>query len=91
MKDVVICVKSRGGDKQPSIRESPNEETLPLMWKHVAEYIGYNELTLGSETSQYQEEKKIIMIPLVVASEKGKAQTHLSVTYSDVLVLPRLN
>ena len=31
--------------------------------------------TLGTETSKYQEEKKIIMIPQVVASEKGKAQT----------------
>ena len=29
--------------------------------------------TLGTETSKYQEEKKIIMIPQVVASEKGKA------------------
>ena len=31
--------------------------------------------TLGSETSQYQEEKKTIVIPLVAASEKGSAQT----------------
>ena len=30
-------------------------------------------LTWGSETSQYPEEKKIIMIPLVVASERGTA------------------
>ena len=30
--------------------------------------------TLGTETSKYQEEKKIIMIPQVVASEKGIAQ-----------------
>ena len=30
--------------------------------------------TLGTETSKYQEEKKIIMIPQVVASEKGQAQ-----------------
>ena len=33
------------------------------------------EHTLGSETSQYQEEKKTIVIPLVAASEKGGAQT----------------
>jgi hypothetical protein len=31
--------------------------------------------TQGTETSKYLEEKKIIMIPQVVASEKGKAQT----------------
>jgi hypothetical protein len=31
--------------------------------------------TLGTETSKYQEEKKTIVIPQVVASEKGTAQT----------------
>ena len=31
--------------------------------------------TLGSETSQYQEEKRLISIPLVAASETGGAQT----------------
>ena len=31
--------------------------------------------TLGSETSQYQEEKRPTGIPLVAASETGKAQT----------------
>ena len=31
--------------------------------------------TLGSETSQYQEEKRTIVIPLVAASETGGAQT----------------
>ena len=31
--------------------------------------------TLGSETSQYQEEKKKIFISRVAASEKEKAQT----------------
>ena len=35
----------------------------------------HRELTLGSETSQYQEENKPIGIPLVAASEKGEAQT----------------
>src|SRR5216117_830583 len=33
------------------------------------------EQTLGSETSQYQEENKPIGIPLVAASETGVAQT----------------
>ena len=32
-------------------------------------------LTRGTETSQYPEEKKITMIPQVVASERGGAQT----------------
>ena len=33
------------------------------------------EQTLGSETSQYREEKRTIVIPLVAASETGGAQT----------------
>ena len=35
----------------------------------------YAEQTLGSETSQYQEEKRPTGIPLVAASETGEAQT----------------
>ena len=33
------------------------------------------ERTQGTETSKYLKEKKSIEIPLVVASERGKAQT----------------
>ena len=33
------------------------------------------EQTSGSETSQYREEKRTIVIPLVAASETGGAQT----------------
>jgi hypothetical protein len=33
------------------------------------------EPTRRTETSKYPQEKKIIMIPRVVASEKGRAQT----------------
>jgi hypothetical protein len=33
------------------------------------------ELTQGTETSKYLEEKKTIVIPLVVAIERGSAQT----------------
>ena len=40
-----------------------------------AEKIGTHEQTLGSETSQYQEEKKENSIPRVVASESGAGQT----------------
>src|SRR5260221_10824757 len=39
------------------------------------EYIGANERTEGSETSQYLEEKKTNVIPRVVASESGTGQT----------------
>ena len=34
------------------------------------------ELTWRTETSKYPEEEKIIMIPKVVASEIGRAQTN---------------
>ena len=37
----------------------------------LAEHIGKKEASGGSETSQYPEEK--IIIPLVAASERGKA------------------
>ena len=35
--------------------------------------------TLGSETSQYQEEKKKIFISVVAASEKEEAQTCVAI------------
>ena len=41
----------------------------------LAEYIGLGKLTRRTETSQYPEEKKTIVIPLVGASERGLAQT----------------
>ena len=39
------------------------------------EYIGRWKTTQGSEPSQYLQEKKTIVIPLVAASERGTAQT----------------
>lgn len=72
MKDVVACDKLRGGGKQPLIRRFLNEETHLSIQVLISEYIGYEERTWGSETSQYPEEKKIIMIPKVVASEIGR-------------------
>ena len=36
-----------------------------------------SELTRGTETSKYPQEKKIKMIPKVVASEMGLAQTNI--------------
>ena len=39
------------------------------------EYIGSEEGTRGIETSQYPEERKTTVTPLVAASEKGRDQT----------------
>ena len=41
----------------------------------MTESIGHEEGTRGTETSKYPQEKKITMIPPVVASERGTAQT----------------
>ena len=41
----------------------------------TAEYIGGEKATQGSEPSQYLQEEKTIVIPLVAASERGLAQT----------------
>ena len=41
----------------------------------LAEYIGLRGLTEGTETSKYLEEEKTTVIPLVAASERGRAQT----------------
>jgi hypothetical protein len=38
-----------------------------------SEHIGPVEGTRGTETSQYPEEEKATAIPLVVASERGRA------------------
>jgi hypothetical protein len=72
MKDVVSCDKLRGAAHKRYIRRFPNgttqhtEGVLSIaIWKS----------TLWTETSKEEEEKKIIMIPWVVASEKGRAQT----------------
>ena len=44
--------------------------------------------TRGTETSHYPEEKKITMILLVVASERGKAQTGVVTAISGVVGPP---
>ena len=41
----------------------------------IAEYIGDAKTTQGSEPSQYLQEEKTRVIPLVAASERGTAQT----------------
>ena len=73
MKDVVACDKLRGGGKQPLIRRSLNGETHPLCGYLLAEYIGFERRTRGTETSKYPEEKKSTEIPSVAASERGPA------------------
>ena len=42
---------------------------------HQDEYIVLNELTQGTETSKYLEEKKSYEIPSVAASERGTGKT----------------
>ena len=54
------------------IRGYPNGVTRQK--KILSQCFGI-ELTRGTETSKYPEEKKIKMIPKVVASEMGLAQT----------------
>jgi hypothetical protein len=46
----------------------------------LTEYIGLGKRTRGTETSQYLQEKKSTEIPLVVASERGRAQHVYHVT-----------
>ena len=70
MKDVISCDKPRGGAKYPMIRGSLNGATH---WKQF-QYLN-EELTWGSETSQYPEEKKSNETPKVAASEMGRGQT----------------
>ena len=41
----------------------------------IPEYIGNGGHTRGTETSKYPEEEKETSIPLVAASETGRAQT----------------
>ena len=73
--------------KHPLTRGCPNGETLPGKTRQrPAEYIGGCEPTQGSEPSQYLEEEKTTVIPLVAASERGAAQTQLSFEISDLEV-----
>ena len=72
MKDVVSCDKLRGAAHKRYIRRFPNGTTRHTEGVSSA---SRRKSTLGTETSKYQEEKKTIVIPQVVASEKGTAQT----------------
>jgi hypothetical protein len=74
MKDVVSCDKPRlgannlkAGDFRMGKPVSINIDSSP------GEYIAREKPTKGTETSKYLQEKKTIVIPLVVASERGRA------------------
>ena len=54
------------------IRKCPNGET-----HMVEDHVPAREVTRGTETSKYPEEKRTIVIPRVVASESGRALKYL--------------
>ena len=58
----------------PEISEWGNPIEQPSI---TSQRNGREEQTSGSKTFQYREEKRPIGIPLVAASETGKAQTQL--------------
>ncbi len=72
MKDVISCDKLRVGANNHLIRRFPNGAT-----RHVEDmtFRVIGKRTRRTETSKYPEEKKTIVIPLVVAIERGIAQT----------------
>jgi hypothetical protein len=71
MKDVVSCDKLRRAAHKRYILRFPNGTT-----RYVEDIALEREPTRRTETSKYPEEKKITMIPWVVASEMGRAQTY---------------
>ena len=70
MKDVASCDKPRGAASEHRSGDfrmgKPDGGNTPSPER---------ELTQGTETSKYLEEKKSIEIPKVAASERGRAQT----------------
>ena len=68
--------KSPGELSSELSRGFPNEATHPSKRRILpAQHIGRVEVSGGTETSKYPEEKKQTCIPLVVASERGTAKT----------------
>ena len=67
---MVSCDKAGGAAHKRYIPAFPNGTT-----RHVEDMTLEREPTPRTETSKYREEKKTIVIPKVVASELGKAQT----------------
>jgi hypothetical protein len=62
--------KSTGSCRWASIRGNPNGATPQAGGLRTARWR-----TRGTETSKYPEEEKTIVMPQVVASERGTAQT----------------
>ena len=62
--------KAAGIGTYKLIRRYPNGAT-----QHVEDMLSVRRRTRRTETSKYPEEKKTKVIPLVVASERGEAQT----------------
>ena len=73
MKDVISCDKLRGGANNLRSEDLRMGKPDTLKTYHPV----YRRLTQGTETSKYLEEKKTIVIPIVAASELGRAQTNL--------------
>src|SRR5438477_11773261 len=73
-KDVAACDKPREVGKQTLIRGFLNAETRRSEPPSpIAECIGDEERTWGTETSKYPQEKKETSIPSVAASESGNS------------------
>ena len=71
MKDVISCDKLRvGANNLLSVDFRMGQPSRLKTWNP-----GNGKLTRGTETSKYPEEEKTIVIPQVVASERGTAQT----------------
>ena len=70
MKDVVSCEKLRGGASNP--RSADIRMGQPGAGNAASPRLS-GEQTRGSETSKYPEEQKEKSIPLVAASEAGRA------------------
>ena len=64
--------KATGISTQELIRRYPNGAT-----HYIEDIVPEMGQTRRTETSKYPEEKKTIVIPLVVASERGLAQTNV--------------
>ena len=65
--------------KQAETRRYPNGKTCMEQYPYILYWIHrYKKATRGTETSKYPEEEKENSIPLVAASEEGRAQTESS-------------
>ncbi len=72
MKDVISCEKLRG---LANTRRSAGIRMGQPDTRRLYHLANSERRTWGTETSKYPQEEKIRMIPRVVASESGVAQT----------------